>query len=256
VSGGRNVVKSEWTKLSSLRSTKVLAGLAVALSLLATAALSIVIGETFHNWHAADRASFDPVDSATVGGIVTAILFLVLGVKAATAEYASGMIRVTLTATPRRWHVLAAKVAVVSAITAGAGLVSTVGMLLVAQGILGGYGLPAPHLGDTAAMNAIVAGSVIAPLFPLIGLTLGMALRSTAWGIIATLGFILAPDFVFALLPSSWSHAVQYFPSDASTAITNGGADALAPGFAAVVVLGWLALCVAGSIAVFERRDA
>jgi hypothetical protein len=33
----------------------------------------------------------------------------VLGVKAATAEYGSGMIRLTLTATPQRWRLLAAK---------------------------------------------------------------------------------------------------------------------------------------------------
>ena len=127
-------LRSEWTKLVSLRSTKLLVGLAILLSILLTALLAIVIGETYDSWHAVDKLTFDPVDSASVGGIVTAILFLVLGVKAATSEYGSGMIRLTLTATPQRWRVLAAKALVVMAITAVAGLISVIGMLLTATG--------------------------------------------------------------------------------------------------------------------------
>ncbi len=227
------------------------------LSLALTAALSFVLGLTWHDWSAADVRAFDPTDAAGVGAIVTAILFLVLGVKAATSEYGSGMIRLTLTATPQRWRVLAAKAAVVSAITFVAGLVSTVGMFLVAQVIMGSYGLPTPHLGDTAALNAILAGSVLAPLLPLIGLTLGIVFRSTAAAIIATLGVIFAPPFIGGLLPHSWQGALDWFPIAASDAITGvGGADGLAPALAAVVVLAWTAVFLGGALTAFERRDA
>ncbi len=254
---GRNTIRSEWTKLTSLRSTKILVGLAVLLSLALTAGLSFILGLTWHDWRASEVRSFDPVDAASVGAIITFILFIVLGVKAATAEYASGMIRLTLTATPQRWRILAAKAIVVTTITAVAGLISAVGMLLTASVIMGSYGLPTPDIGSTAALNVILANSLLAPLFPLIAMTLGMALRSTAAAIIATLGVIFAPAFIFGFLPGSWPDALNWFPGEASDAITGGGgADALAPGLAAVVVLGWIALFLGSAWATFERRDA
>jgi ABC-type transport system involved in multi-copper enzyme maturation permease subunit len=251
-----STLRSEWTKLVSLRSTKVMVGLAIVASIALTALLSIVVGSTWHSWDAAARRDFNAVDTALVGGVVTAILFMVLGVKAATSEYGSGMIRLTLTATPQRWRILAAKAAVVTGITVVAGLVSTVGMLLMAQAVLGSYGLQTPHLGDTPALNAILAGSVIAPLFPLIAMTLGMALRSTAAAIIATLGVLFAPPFIGGLLPASWHDALRYFPGAASDAITGAQADGLAPGLGAVVTVAWLAVFLGSSLALFERRDA
>jgi ABC-type transport system involved in multi-copper enzyme maturation permease subunit len=248
-------LRSEWTKLVSLRSTKLLVGLAIVVSVALTALLAIIVGETFDGWSLGAKHDFDPVATAGVGAIVTAILFLVLGVKAATSEYATGMIRLTLTATPQRWRVLAAKAAVIAAITCAAGLLSAVGMLLMATLILGSYGLPTPDLTGNAALTAILVGSVLAPQFPLIGMTLGLALRSTAAAIIATLGVLFAPPFIFALLPSGWQDAVKYFPGAASDGIS-GAADSLAPGLSALVVLAWLTAFLAVAWAVLERRDA
>ena len=100
-------VRSEWTKLVSLRSTKLLVVLGVVLGIVMAGLLAWVAGMTYDEWDPAGRREFEPIGTALIGGIVSAILFLVLGVKAATAEYGSGMIRLTLTATPRRGRVLA-----------------------------------------------------------------------------------------------------------------------------------------------------
>jgi ABC-type transport system involved in multi-copper enzyme maturation permease subunit len=256
--GGRNflfTLRSEWTKLVSLRSTKLLVGLAILLSMALTALLAIVIGETFHSWHPIDKLKFDPTDSAGVGGIVTAILFLVLGVKAATRECGSGMIRLTLTATPQRWRVLAAKALVVMGITALAGLVSVIGMLLTSTLVFSSYGLATPDLTGHAAVKLLLVGSLLAPQFPLIGMTLRLALRSTAAAIIGTLGVLFAPAFVFGLLPSSWQDAARWFPGAASDGLS-GAADGLAPGLSLAVVLAWTAAFLASAWIVFERRDA
>jgi ABC-type transport system involved in multi-copper enzyme maturation permease subunit len=248
-------LRSEWTKLVSLRSTKLLVGLAILVSVLLTGLVAVVVGETWDGMHAADRLTFDPVDMASVGTIVTAILFLVLGVKAATSEYGSGMMRLTLTATPQRWRVLAAKALVVMAITALAGLVSVLGMLLAASVILGAYGVPTPDLGGHDAVSLMLVGCLLAPQFPLIGMTLGLALRSTAAAIIATLGILFAPAFVFALLPASWQGGADWFPGAASDGLS-GAADGLAPGLSLVVVLAWTAAFLAAAWITLERRDA
>jgi ABC-2 type transport system permease protein len=254
-------LRSEWTKLTSLRSTKVMVAFSVVLGVALSAVLAIVEGETFHSWPAADQRAFDPIGSSMIGVLAGAILFLVLGVKAATAEYGAGMMRLTLTATPRRGRVLAAKAAVVAAVTALAAVAGNLAMFLMAEAILSSYGLPTGSLWDADVLRALLGSAALAPLFPLIGLALGIALRSTAAAIIAVLGVIFAPPFLFGILPGSWQDRVsEYLPGSAGDAISTGHlpdtAAGLSPAVAALVVAAWLALFLGGAWAVFERRDA
>lgn len=125
------VLRSEWTKLISLRSTKVALALSVVLALALTALLAVVAGATHGDWTPEDRQSREPGEGSLIGGILTVVILTVLGVTAATGEYVSGTIRLTFTATPRRGRVLAAKALVVAAVTLAAGLVSNVAMFLL-----------------------------------------------------------------------------------------------------------------------------
>ena len=104
-------------------------------SLLA-ALLANIVGATWDDWSPEDRATFEPVGTGLVGQLVLMIVLPVLGVKAATSEYGSGMIRTTLIATPRRWRVLLAKAGIVAGVSAGTTLVATIGMLLVSRVVL------------------------------------------------------------------------------------------------------------------------
>lgn len=254
-------LRSEWTKITSLRSTKVMVSLGVILGIALTAVLAIVVGETFDKWDAAGRSDFEPVASPLIGGVICWFLFLVLGVKAATAEYGSGMIRLTLTATPRRWRVLAAKAAVLGAITLLTGLVVNVAMFLVAQVIFASYGVASASLWDGDAVRAVLGSAALAPVIPLIALALGILLRSTAAAIVAVFGFVFAPPFLGELLPRWFQEdVVRYLPSDAADAISlghiQGAADGLSPGIASFVVVAWLAAFFAAAWLAFERRDA
>jgi ABC-2 type transport system permease protein len=254
-------LRSEWTKLRSLRSTKVMLAAGLLLALALSALLANVVGNTWDDWKPADRRDYEPIGAALIGQLASAILFLVLGVKAATAEYGSGMMRLTLTATPRRGRVLAAKGLVVAAVTLVAALVCNVAMFLMAQVILSAYGLETTSLGDGDALRAVLASSALAPLFPVIGLALGIALRSTAATIIAVLAVIFVPPFLGGVLPRSWQgDALEYVPMAASDAIAlghlPGAAEGLSPAVAALVVAGWLVVFLGGAWALFERRDA
>lgn len=138
-------LRSEWTKLASLRSTSVITGIAVAGAILLTVLITVVVGESWQDWGVEERAEFEPIGWSLIGGIWTGILLTVLGITTATSEYASGMIRQTLTATPRRGRVLAAKAAVVTLFTLVVGLGSTLAMFLVAQPLLASTGSPRPR---------------------------------------------------------------------------------------------------------------
>ena len=100
-----------------------------------------MVGNTWDDWKPADRRDYEPIGAALIGQLASAIFFLVIGVKAATAEYGSGMMRLTLTATPRRGRVLAAKALVVAAVTLVAGLVCNVAMFLAGAGDPQRYGI-------------------------------------------------------------------------------------------------------------------
>ena len=107
----------------------------------------------------------------------------------------------------------------------------------------------------------MLGAAALAPLFPLIGLALGITLRSTAATIIAVLAVIFVPPFLGGVLPPSWQgDTLEYVPTAASDAISIGHlpdtAAGLSPAVAALVVAGWLALFLGGAWALFERRDA
>ena len=254
-------VRSEWAKLWALRSTKISIVLGVALGIGFTALFAWIVGMTHDEWNAAERADFEPIGTALLGGILSAIFFLVVGVKAATGEYASGMIRLTLTATPQRWRVLGAKAIVVGAVMLVAGLVLTTAMFVAAQAIFASYGMQTASLLDGDALRVVLANGVLSPLFPVIALALGFLLRSTAGALIGVFGVILGPPFLGGLLPAWYGdHLAQYAPGAASDAIAighlDGAAAGLSPGVAAIVVVAWMAAFLAAAWLVFERRDA
>jgi ABC-2 type transport system permease protein len=254
-------VRSEWTKLTALRSTRIALALAVVLAVIPSAGLALVIGMTWDRWDAPSQAEFEPIGTALVGGILSAIFFLVIGARCVTAEYASGMMRITLTATPRRGRVLAAKALVVGAIAVAGGLVTSLGMFLVTQAIFDSYGLESASLGDADALRAVLVGSALSFQFPVITLALGFLLRSTAGAVVGILAVLLAPPFLSGLLPAWWGDGIfDYLPGAASDALTighlEGAGGGLAPAAAGAVTLAWTAVFIAAAWVALERRDA
>ena len=83
-------LRSEWTKLATLRSTTVLVALGLLLGVGLSALIALVAGVTWQDWDAAERRSFEPIGFALIGGIPSALLFIALGAKVATSDYGSG----------------------------------------------------------------------------------------------------------------------------------------------------------------------
>ena len=96
----RRVVRSEWTKLISLRSTRWALAATVLLAI-GIGLLACTVFETrWAHLSAHDRADFHPL-SVSLAGINFAQLAIgVLGVLVITGEYSTGMIRSTLAAVP------------------------------------------------------------------------------------------------------------------------------------------------------------
>ena len=138
--------------------------------------------EQWSSMSAADRASFDPVNQGFTGLALGQLVLGVLGVLMITAEFSSGMIRATLAAVPRRPVVLAAKAAVLGAVTLAIGEVFAFAAFAVGEAVLRS---PAPHasLGQPGVLRAVLLGGAYPALIALIALGLGAVIRNTAAGI-------------------------------------------------------------------------
>src|ERR1700712_5664498 len=111
------VIASEWIKLRSLRSS----WLTLAAAVIGMIGIGWLVSyETNSHWahmQPDERIGFDPVSRSLTGVYLAQLAIGVLGVLVITGEYATGMIRATLSAVPRRLPVLWAKLAVFASVT-------------------------------------------------------------------------------------------------------------------------------------------
>lgn len=254
-------LSSEWTKLTSLRSTRIVVALCVALALGATTLGAILTGRSWDRWSAADRADFDPTVYPLIGGIIVGILLPILGVTAVTSEYSTGMIRLTLTATPSRSRLLLAKTAVIAAVALLVGLMTIVGMFAIGQVVYELYGLDTANLADRGTLRALVGSIALAPVFPVIAVAVATLLRSTAGAITTILVAVFLPGIVGSFLPAWWRENVAAaLPAQASDTITishlTDVESALPTGVAVLAVAAWLGASLGAATIVFVRRDA
>src|SRR5215468_12014390 len=111
VTPGR-VLRSEFTKFRTLRSTMWTLLGAVVVMIGLGALFSAVTASQYHTFNALQRADFNPVTTSLNGVMFAVVAFGVLGVLLTGGEYSTGMIRSSLTAVPRRLPVLWGKLAV------------------------------------------------------------------------------------------------------------------------------------------------
>jgi ABC-2 type transport system permease protein len=252
-----NALAAEWSKLASLRSTYLTLGLGLLLSVGTTALVCLALGSTQDDW----SPDFSPVTTSMIGTIWALIIYAVFGVLVASREYSGGLIRLTLTATPRRGRVLGAKLALAGVTMLVFGLLTTVGMFLVGQAVLGAYGMPTTDLGDADARRMVLGLGVVMPFFPIVGLALGVLLRSTAGAITAVLGLLWLPEVFGEFLPT-WlqKHVLSLLPSNAMDSITNAHIEPSAtnvdPVVGAVIAGAWLVAIVGAAYVALVRRDA
>ena len=256
-----DTLAAEWLKLTSLRSTYITLGLGFVLSLVATGLTALAVGSTFDGWSETQQATFEPITFAMVGNVIALIVVTVFGVLTVSSEYSTGMIRLSMIATPRRSRVLWAKLVLVFGITLAIGIATVAGMFLVGQAVLSQYDMPTASLGDADALKMVLGLGAATPLFPVIGFTLGIILRSTAGAITAALGLLWLPLVFKDLLPL-WAqeNILSLLPGSAVdsftiTHIVQSSTDS-APAVGVALVVAWLAGFVGVAQLLLHRRDA
>jgi ABC-2 type transport system permease protein len=249
------VIRMEWRKLRSVRSTWWIAA-AFAAGMIGLAIL-VMSHEQYTTMSAADRASFDPTNNGFTGMSLGQLLLGSLGVLAVTTEFSSGLIRATFAAVPSRPRVLAAKAAVLAAVTLAAGEILSFATFWTGEAALSA-GAPHATLGQPGVLRAVLMIGAYPALIALIGLGLGAVIRHTAGAIIAVVGVV----FVLPLLthPIADLHAVSKFLpmmiAENSLGAVKPVADSLPAGAALGLLCGYAAAALAAGAWALARRDA
>lgn len=253
------VVRAEWTKLYSVRSTKIVLGVAVGLIVGLALMLAAVYSSQWDKLAPAEQGRFRPGTDPLAGVALAQLAVGVLGVLCSSNEYSTGMIRATLAAVPRRIPVLFGKLAVVSALVGTVGLASMLAAFWVSQAVLSGNGLSV-GLGEPYVVHVIFAAPVYLVAVAAVGLGLGALLRHTAGAISALVGILFLLPIVFAFMPSGWSRAITPYlfgaAGQAFWAVPQGGRQITSAFAALVVLLAWVAVVFAGSCYRMLREDA
>lgn len=256
---GGDALRSEWTRLRTVRSTYwTLLGAAAAMIGLAAIVCSVYVAR-FDQLTAGDRATFDPVTFSLVGAGLAQLAVGVLGVLIITNEYASGMIRTTFAATPQRITVLAAKATVFTVVTFVVTTVAAFGAFFIGQAILSRQDLGVA-ISSPGALRSVVGTGLYLGVMGLLSLGLGTLIRKTAGAIAALFAILFVVPVIVSLLPSSINGIQKFLPSNAGQEIVFGSgqstADVLSPwvGFSVFCLYAIVTLTVAGVTLI--RRDA
>ncbi len=245
----RLAMHAEWTKLRTLPSNGWLLLTCVAL----TVGLSIMAVATVICPSAA--CNLDPARVSLTGIDLGQAVVVVLAVLAMGGEYSSGMIRVTLAATPRRITVLAAKAAAVTGAVLAAGSVAVLASVLAGQVILPGHGLSL-SLADGPMLRAAVGSILYLALIGLLSLGVATAVKDSAVAIAVVLALLyLFPISAQVVSNPDWQQRLQQIgPMTAGLAIQStvglqslpispwAGLGVLAAWAAAALVVGGLLL--------------
>lgn len=247
---------SEWTKIRTLRST--------LFTLLATVAFAVGLGTLIayeSSVHFAQRGGdgvWDPTARSLAGLTIGQLTIAVLGALAITGEYATGMIRTTLAAVPRRGRLLAAKALVFGAVALVTGEVVSWAAFFLGQLVIHGH-MPTAQLSQAGVARSVFGGGLYVALIGLMAVAIGTIVRRSAAAITAVIGILFVLPGVLLALPTSWRNPVEeYWPTGAGSQIyaVTRGANTLSAwwGFGELAL--FVAVLFAIAYVLLQRRDA
>ena len=260
--GFGGTLRSEFTKIGSVRSTYWTLLMLFAVSVGIGAAISAVVAGGWSQPPPPPPAPPDIYEATQVslaGMLVLGQLVIVVpGVL--TAEYSTGMIRTSLIAMPRRIVLYVAKAVAFAAVALAVSLVTAFTAFFLGQALLASSHHSAT-LAEPGVLRAVIGSALYLTLCGLFAFAAAAIIRNTAAAITAMIGLLFVLPVLVNLLPWAWrDDLVRWLPSSTARAIsaTVGRQDPhLFPpwGQFAVFAVCTAVLLVAGGI-LFRKRDA
>jgi hypothetical protein len=253
-----DILRSEWTKLRSVRSTFWSLLVAAAVTIGVSALICSIYVNRYDHMSLSDRLNFNPTAFTLNGLLFSQLAIAVLGVLIITSEFSTGMIRSTFAAVPQRSRVMAAKATVFGAVTLVVGLASCAAAFFVGQTILASKHLEA-HLGDPGVLRSVTGAALYLAVLGLLALGIGGLIRHSAGAIAAVFGVLFVLPGLVSALPASWDRTISpYLPMNAGSALFRGGRggmNLLSPWLGFGVFCAYTAVALAAAAVSISRRD-
>lgn len=257
------VVRSEWIKLLSIRSTVATAIVAAGLTAMfaGLVVLGIVVGETEGGVDAAETIAGTFGDQPTPSMIAYTVMFTqafaaVLGVLVVTSERASGVISATVAAVARRRLIVLAKLTVSGIAGFALGAVTVAITVAIAHPVFSAN-TDAGSLLSAGVLQSVAGAALYFALISMISTGIGFLVRGTAPAAGIALGLLLIVPGLIQLIPAIGPAVASALPTALGQAlylpVEQVGVSALIVGGAGI--LAWVLAAGTGALASFTRRD-
>lgn len=216
------LLRAEWTKIRSVRSTVWTLLLFVVITVGLTALLTTLAVHNQNGPRAGVRDAriiSDPIGFILGAGIgLGQLTICVLGVLVITTEYSTGVIRASLLAVPRRLPMLLAKILVFAGLMLVLAEIVSFGSFFAGSALL--HSMAPVSLSDHNVTRAVIGAGLYLTVLGLFSLAVGALIRHTAGGIATVIGAVLVLPILTSLLPGSWgAHIDAYLPEQAGSKV-------------------------------------
>jgi ABC-2 type transport system permease protein len=249
------VLRSEWTKARTVRSTAWTLALTVVVSVGVGLLDSFSVHAAIARHSALVRPDFSAADAGFVGIGLGHLCLVVFAVLLAAAEYTTGSILGSLTAVPVRWRFYAGKLLVVAGMAFAVALAATAVSFSASERALGTLGVP---LRSPGVPRAILGAAAYTALICVFSAAVAFMLRSSALalGILLPFHFVL-PTILTNVPGLKTLAACLPDPAGAQAMqVVRQGSSPLTPGSGLLVLAAWTAAAVLGGYACLRARDA
>ena len=257
--GFTDLMRSEWTKFRTLRSTWWSLGIAIVLSIGLTIAACAVYTHDFPTLDAATRTQFQQDTIGLIfqpGAQFGTLAICVLGVLLIASEYSTGMIRATILASPRRTSALLAKGATLAL------AVFVIAELIALPSFFIGSAITHAHastsITDPITLRALLAFGLYMSAMSLIALSVGALVRHPAAGISIVLAMQFVIPGVLTLIPGSiGQHLSAALPSGATVIMSSGhdSTNVYTPLQGLLFLIGWTLVLGGAALLSIKKRD-
>ncbi|MEU2791028.1 ABC transporter permease [Streptomyces sp. NPDC007100] len=251
------VLRSEWTKIRSVRSTVWTLGIALVVTVALGALICLLASNDFGTMSPRDRLAFDPTNVSFAGMGLGQLAMIVFGVLVVSNEYGTGMIRTSLAAVPQRGVFLFCKIAVAALLALVVSFVTAFLAFFIGQAMLGEH---AAALGDPGVLRAVVGGGLYMTLIAVFSMGVAAMLRSP----MLSLGILMPFFFLISNILGNVSATKKvgwYLPDQAGQKVMQvvppAGSDVpYGPWGGFAIMLAWTAAVLFCGYALLKRRDA
>jgi len=255
----RNALTAEWIKLRSVRSTLWVLLLTVAVCVGFSVLQAIANTQRWDSMGPQERAHFHAASNSVAGVFFGQLIIGCLGVLAMSAEYTTGTIRATITATPQRVLAFLAKIGVFTVVAGIVAVFTTLTSFFVAQAIFSSKHADV-GLTDGENLRVVLGAAVFLVGVALIGLGFAAVLRHTAGAVSSLFGILLVLPILMNFLPEDWANAImKWLPLQLGLVMIRTGesnSNAFAPWTGMALLYGYAALALAAGAVLLVRRDA